>query len=124
MHAAQAAVVPAVQAARTPVAAPAVPLPAMPAPALLHAPAAPVPAFGMTPANAPFAAAAFRGQPIAAGAATADDALAAALLAAKSEASAARERARAAALTWERKRSFRYPSSLRPPSGLRMCVLP
>ena len=59
----------------------------------------------MPPADAPFAAAAFRGQPIAAGAATADDALAAALLAVKSEASAAQERARAAALAWERERS-------------------
>src|SRR6185369_3734124 len=66
---------------------------------------APVPAFGLPPADAPFAAAAFRGQPIAAGAATADDALAAALLASKSEASAAQEQARAASLAWERERS-------------------
>ena len=59
----------------------------------------------MPPADAPFAAAAFRGQQLAAGAATADTALAAALLAAKSEALAAQERVCAAALAWERERS-------------------
>ena len=62
--------------------------------------AAPDPAWsglGMSPADAPLAAAAIRGQ-------QADAALAAALLAAKSEASAAQERVRVVALTWERER--------------------
>jgi len=59
----------------------------------------------MPPAVAPFAVADFRGQQIAANAGTTDAALTAALLAAKSEASAAQERVRAAALAWERERS-------------------
>ena len=53
---------------------------------------------GMSPADAPLSAAAIRGP-------QADAALAAALLAAKSEASAAQERVRVAALTWERERA-------------------
>ncbi|XP_039815379.1 nascent polypeptide-associated complex subunit alpha, muscle-specific form-like [Panicum virgatum] len=57
------------------------------------------------PADAPFAAAAFRGLPIVARAAPAEAALAAALLVAKSEAAESQERIRAAALTWERERS-------------------
>jgi len=53
---------------------------------------------GMAPADAPLSAAALRGQQV-------DAALAAALLAAKSEASAAQERVRVAALAWERERA-------------------
>ena len=52
----------------------------------------------MPPEDAPLAAAALRGQ-------QADAALAAALLAAKSEASAAHEWVRVAALAWERERA-------------------
>ena len=73
----------------------------LPADAALPAPAAPAPAWPgleMPPADAPYAAAALRGQ-------QADAALATALPAAKSEASAAQERVRAAALAWERERS-------------------
>ena len=79
-HAAQAAVAPAAHSARTH-AAQAVALrdPARAAASL----GAACPAFGMPPADAPFAAAAFSGQPIAVGAATAEATLAAALLAAK-----------------------------------------
>ncbi|XP_039780721.1 calphotin-like [Panicum virgatum] len=75
-----------------------VPVPA-PAAAPAHAPA--WPAFGMPPADAPFAAVSFRWQQMSAGAATAEAALAAALLAAKSEASAAQERIRTIAFAWE-----------------------
>ena len=57
-------------------------------------------------ADASFAAAALsRKEPLVAGAATADAALAAAFLAAKSEAAATQERVRAAALAWEGERS-------------------
>ena len=71
--------------------------------------AAPDPAWsglGMSPADTPLAAAALRGQ-------QADAALAAALLAAKSEASAAQERLRVAALDWERERAAADASALR-----------
>ncbi|XP_039855104.1 transcriptional regulatory protein AlgP-like [Panicum virgatum] len=61
---------------------------------------------GMPPADAPLSAIAIRGQP-------ADAALAAALLAAKSEASAAQERVRAASLAWECER-FGFPASASP----------
>ena len=60
----------------------------------------------MAPADAPLAAAAFRGQ-------QADTALAAALLAAKSEASAAQERVRVAALALERERATADALALR-----------
>ena len=56
--------------------------------------------------DAPLSAAAFRGQ-------QADAALAAALLAAKSEASAAQERVRVAALAWERERATADALALR-----------
>jgi hypothetical protein len=59
----------------------------------------------MSPADAPVAAAAFCGKQIVDGATAANAALAAALLAAKSEAAAAQERVRGAALAWERERS-------------------
>jgi hypothetical protein len=60
----------------------------------------------MHPVDAPFATAAFHGTPpLVAGAAPADAALATALLAAKSEATAAQERVRVAALAWERERT-------------------
>ena len=59
----------------------------------------------MSPADAPFTAA-LRGQ-------QADAALAAALLAAKSEASAAQERVHVAALAWERERAAAEASALR-----------
>ena len=71
--------------------------------------AAPNPAWsglGMSPADAPLAAAALRGQ-------QADVALTAALLAAKSEASAAQERVRVAALAWERERATADTLALR-----------
>ena len=61
---------------------------------------------GMPPADAPLSAIAIRGQP-------ADAALAAALLAAKSEASAAQERVRAASLAWERERATADALALR-----------
>src|SRR6185312_4647482 len=64
------------------------------------------PGLGMSPTDAPFAAAALRGQ-------QADAALAAALLAAKSEASAAQERVRVAALAWERERATADALALR-----------
>ena len=60
----------------------------------------------MAPADAPLAAAALRGQ-------QADVALAAALLAAKSEASAAQERVRVAALAWEREHATADALALR-----------
>ena len=61
---------------------------------------------GMPPVDAPFATATFRGMPaLITGATPADSTLAAALLAAKSEAAAAQERVRAAAIAWERERS-------------------
>ena len=61
---------------------------------------------GMPPEDAPLAAATLRGQ-------QADAALAAALLAAKSEASAAQERVRVAALAWERERATADALALR-----------
>ena len=64
------------------------------------------PELGMPPADAPLAAEALRGQ-------QADAALAAALLAAKSEASAAQERVRVAALAWERERATADALALR-----------
>ena len=64
------------------------------------------PGSGWSPADAPLSAAALRGQ-------QADAALAAALLAAKSEASAAQERLRAAALAWERQRATTDALALR-----------
>ena len=60
---------------------------------------------GMSPADAPLSAIALLGQ-------QADAALAAALLAAKSEASAAQERVRVAALAWERERTAADASAL------------
>jgi hypothetical protein len=60
----------------------------------------------MAPEDAPLSAAAFRGQ-------QANAALAAALLAAKSEASAAQERVRVAALAWERERGTADALALR-----------
>ena len=60
----------------------------------------------MSPADAPISAAALRGH-------QADAALAAALLAAKSEASAAEERVRVAALTWESERAAADASARR-----------
>jgi hypothetical protein len=61
---------------------------------------------GMAPEDAPLSAAAFRGQ-------QANAALAAALLAAKSEASAAQKRVRVAALAWERDRATTDALALR-----------
>ena len=60
----------------------------------------------MSPADVPLSAAALRGQ-------QADAALAAALLAAKSEASMAQERLRVAALAWEHERAAAEASALR-----------
>ena len=60
----------------------------------------------MSPADAPLSAAALRGR-------QADAALAAALLAAKSEASAAQERVRVAAIAWERERATADALALR-----------
>ena len=61
---------------------------------------------GMPPVDAPFATATFRGMPaLITGATPADTTLAAALLAAKSEAAAAQERVRTAPIASERERS-------------------
>jgi len=60
----------------------------------------------MPPVDVPLSAAAFCGQ-------QADAALAAALLAAKSEASAAQERVRVAAIAWERERATTHALALR-----------
>ena len=64
------------------------------------------PELGMPPVDVPLSAAAFRGQ-------QADAALAAVLLAAKSEASAAQERVRVAAIAWERERATADALALR-----------
>src|SRR6185437_14425480 len=75
-------------------------------PAIDAAPDPAWPGLGMSPTDAPISAAALRGH-------QADAALAAALLAAKSEASAAQERVRVAALAWERERATADALALR-----------